>query len=308
MPLAQAQRTLPRADGLLAVFRKEWRVVQRQGRAWWNLIFRVLFALAFVIWTFLVVFQLHANLPYDLDDILDDLMWQSNVGAPLMGLVLALQVVPALVRTVAQERESGALDLLLTTRLRTWEILAGKLLAPLAVLGLMLAPAVVVMAAATALVGEDIWALLEPVLLLCLDATAAGTLTLACSVVYLNAGRALTVSLVLYLLMFMLPVLGPPTYLLPVVLYLTLLATDLLQRAAQRRFPRARPGVLAFLSFALVLPLLTVTLSTLIFRTYWDDLTPYLPAWHLIAGLISVAAPFWLAVRQFDRLRDHRGW
>lgn len=114
-----------------------------------------------------------------------------SAGWYLLALLALAQVLPQVTGAIARERETGALDMLLLTRLRSTEILGGKLLA--ACLPVVIIFTVTVCAGIIMLrfVGSEVWMVLSTALRLFLFLFSAAGVGLLCSAWFGRSGQAL---------------------------------------------------------------------------------------------------------------------
>ncbi|MHB0935296.1 MAG: ABC transporter permease [Armatimonadota bacterium] len=177
------EQRLPRLAGLAAVTHKELLMQKRQLRVWWRLLLRIGFILACFGWLFATA----------LGDNGDgySMMFASNAIWSLLALLALVQVLPEVTGAIARERETGALDMLLLTRLRSGEILGGKLLA--ACLPVVIIFTVTVCAGLIMLkfAGTEAWMMLHTALRLFLLIFSAAGIGLLCSAWFGRSGQAL---------------------------------------------------------------------------------------------------------------------
>ncbi|MHB9106828.1 MAG: ABC transporter permease [Armatimonadota bacterium] len=181
------ERRLPRLAGLAAVTHKEMRAQQRQMRVWWRLLLRIVFILAcfgWLLYSFMTMAGVETRDYFRVARF--DGIWSFFIQ------VLALaQVLPDVAGAIARERETGALEMLLLTRLRSSEILGGKLLA--ACLPVVIIFTVTVCAGLIMLkfAGTEAWMMLHTALRLFLLIFSAAGIGLLCSAWFGRSGQAL---------------------------------------------------------------------------------------------------------------------
>lgn len=177
------ERRLPRLAGLAAVAHKELLAQKRQLRVWWRLLLRIGFILACFGWLFATA----------LGDNGDgfSMMFASNDIWSLLALLALVQVLPEVTGAIARERETGALDMLLLTRLRSGEILGGKLLAACLLVVIIFTVTVCAGLVMLKFAGTEAWMMLHTALRLFLLILSAAGIGLLCSSWFGRSGQAL---------------------------------------------------------------------------------------------------------------------
>jgi len=196
------EQRLPRLAGLAAVTHKEMRAQQRQMRVWWRMLLRIVFILACFGWLLSTVLAVEGDNVY---------AYRYGAGSPLSGVILLLaliQVLPPLAGAIARERETGALDMLLLTRLRSHEILGGKLLAITLPIVLVIMISAIAMWVALAVHGTIAMSILIDGFSLCSSVLFIGMLALLCSTWFANSMRAIGLTIGVLAFQWLMPTLA----------------------------------------------------------------------------------------------------
>lgn len=185
---------LPRFPELMTVIRREWLVQKRQIRIWWRLSLYIVFTVA--LWV-------HGFLP-----------WYNGLYYYYLLLALALALMlPPISGSIARERETGSLDMLLLTPLRSSELLAGKLIAAclpvLSVILLSTLAMAVILTVTNLREGMSFIYFLEPLhfpLTLFTEIVFCCFLALFCSTLFRSSMRALATVMSILAVAFLLPI------------------------------------------------------------------------------------------------------
>jgi len=304
---AWIERMTPGLAGMTVVMRKEMLAQQRQFRGWW-LLPRMAFLLVFLAFILIAVGALNYYLPTDLETI--DNFVLSAIGFILNILVIAL-VLPQTAGAIAHERETGALDLLLLTPLSTGEILAGKLLAPVAPLLLLMLPAVPLLLIARLLQWSNPLLPLIPLLSAIVSLVSFAAIGLCCSTLFNNTGRAIGVAIAVIILGLYSPLAYLSMLLVPVMMPVLLAAG--LTAAIRRLSPGKRLTILPgypWLTFSILTAIFIAIEILAVYRLYLRVVVSNSVLSMIllsIIGLITVLCygclALYLARRRLEQLR-----
>jgi len=302
---AWIERMAPGLAGMTVVMRKEMLAQQRQFRGWW-LLPRVAFVLVFLAFMAVAMGMLRYFDPSNVESF--DYFALSAIGFILNVLVIAL-VLPQTAGAIARERETGALDLLLLTQLRTREILAGKLLAPMAPLLLIMLPAIPLLLFARLLQWSNPLLPLASLLSLIITLIASGAIGLFTSTLFKNTGQALGTTIAAVILL----VYSPLHWLISAIMLPVMLAISVeigIARGLRKvekidSSPNSR--LVAIISLSVVFLTLEIFAVYLLFSGDSFGNGDLLMALYLIIPTITLLClgglAFYLALRRLNRLR-----
>jgi len=210
---------LPRLPELLTVIRREWLVQKRQLRTRRRLLLRIAFILMFFVW------QIMGMIGHQFVSYLHDTLLIQDLGYYLFFALALAQILPAICESIAWERETGSLDMLLLTPLRSSEILGGKLIAAcLPVLTMIL---LITLIKTLILLAFGFFIISEDLLTLLVEVWFCGLIALFCTTVFNSSARALGVTMGILAGAFLLPMILT----LPVEFLQTLWSSYLLRPA-----------------------------------------------------------------------------
>jgi ABC-type transport system involved in multi-copper enzyme maturation permease subunit len=183
--------------GWWAVMYMEMLRQRRQLRVWWRILLYVAFVVTLLVWLYSVAFLAPYNgsifgllYPY-ISFGLYSIYRVAMLPEYLLMLFCTVQVLPPAAGAVARERESGTLEMLLQTPLRSSPIMAGKLLAALAPVGIVMLPALVFVSLMLAVSEESLQHVTVEGLLLLLKVLSVGVIALYASTAFRSGTRAL---------------------------------------------------------------------------------------------------------------------